>query len=263
MVDHEVPLPPQPTGPGLWLGDDSLSKNPAGLAELAITHRLQCNMNTTDADRWMAENWSCDCPGCPSAVRREAFLASFAEQQPADAKIDALSFGEELALSMIDPDQGILPNDETGVVHAYLPLFDDEPFAREHGSRLLREGAKFINHVVDVLGSRIYVHCEKGCSRSASVVVQYLVEYRGMNLLQAAEYIKNRRCRVSPNGGFVEALVRNEQACLERNSETGRSKRAAVSDDDYVTAIIAAFRKPWLADFRAGKVRPHPVDRII
>jgi len=141
-----------------------------------------------------------------------------------------------------------------GIVFGYLPLFDDDPFARAHAAPLLREGARFIHEVLDGRGGRIYVHCEKGCSRSASVVAQYLVEYRDFTLPEAAAFLKDRRCRVSPNGGFIEALAQNEREL--RRGSAGSCVLAAEE-------ALAAFRRPWLADFRAGRVRPRPVDRIL
>merc|ERR1712232_1509586 len=129
------------------------------------------------------------------------------------------------------------------------------------------------------MGGRVYVHCEKGCSRSPSVVVQFLMEFRGFALLQAADFLKSRRCRVSPNGGFIDALVLNEQqlrregrlledCAAERADTTGETcpeteTPAVAASPNYTSDVIAVFRRPWLSDFRAGRVKPQPVDRIL
>lgn len=273
---------------GLWLGDESWAREPCVLVANCITHRLQCNMREEDAGYWMATQWGCDCPLCPA----RAFAPPLAVLAPAGGEAaqggaeqpSAEHLGKTYQLSVEDE------REHGGIVHAYLPLFDDEPFARAHAAPLLQAGACFIHEALDNQGGRVYVHCEKGCSRSVSVVAQYLMEFRGLSVLQAAELLKARRCRSSPNGGFVDALVRNEQRLhssvaggrdatipgmgagagdggaaataatpAEEVEEGSGSPFEGASSND----VLAVFRRPWLSDFRAGRVKPRPVDRIL
>jgi len=243
---------PSDAAAGLWLGDDSWATG-GSLASMGITHRLQCNMRDADSRRWMSIHWMCDCEACVPRASTNALDELVA------CPLSAVTDGDVQTVEPPPaPHQAQRPVslemsvDETsgGVIHAYLPLFDDEPFARDHAGPLLRAGARFIHEIVDLNGGRIYVHCEKGCSRSPSVVAQYLVEFRGYTLLQAAEFLKARRCRTSPNGGFLDALLRNE-------------RQAASGGESDPAQVQAAFRRPWLDDFRAGLVRPQPVDRIL
>lgn len=262
---------------GLWLGDESWAKDPAIMASMSITHRLQCNMREDDARRWMSEQW-CDCPMCPARVSlgdsdllttsEPALIGDVPRPPPAPHPVPR---PPALKLSVRER----VEVDGTDIVDAYLPLFDDEPFAQEHAAPLLRAGARFIHEALDVQGGRVYVHCEKGCSRSPSVVAQYLVEFRGFGLVEAAEFLKAQRCRVSPNGGFVDALVKNAQELREGSAasvichaddgtgKVGMANAAVESTRSVSAAVIGAFRRPWLSDFRAGRVRPQPVDRIL
>eukprot|EP00927_Polykrikos_kofoidii_P061268 TRINITY_DN56129_c0_g1_i1.p1 TRINITY_DN56129_c0_g1~~TRINITY_DN56129_c0_g1_i1.p1 ORF type:complete len:305 (-),score=44.29 TRINITY_DN56129_c0_g1_i1:650-1522(-) len=271
------------TGAGLWLGDESLVSDSAALKALGITHRLQCNMRERDARVWMATQWDCDCPGCPRQLSNAAAAMAtalngtgsedgeieFDEKHDSDGVFSGVPpppqpLPVQLELSLVDRGSveagGVEAGDRAfghssgAIVHAYLPLFDDDPFARTHSAPLLRAGARFIHEALDDEHGRVYVHCEKGCSRSASVVVQYLVEFRGFSLIKAASMLKSRRCRVSPSAGFVEALAANER---EQVGETDTAALASVSD------VVGVFRRSWLADFRAGRVKPKPVDRII
>eukprot|EP01079_Euglenida_sp_SAG-EU17-18_P010459 gene10459-1898_t len=53
----------------------------------------------------------------------------------------------------------------------------------------------------------VLVHCFAGKSRSATVVLAYLVLRHGMSLVQAAELLKSCRPVVQPNIGFQMSLV--------------------------------------------------------
>ncbi|KAI9005968.1 protein-tyrosine phosphatase-like protein, partial [Gaertneriomyces semiglobifer] len=57
----------------------------------------------------------------------------------------------------------------------------------------------------------VFVHCKAGRSRSATVVIAYLVVYGGMSLKEAYEKVKQARPGVSPNLGFMLALLRIEK----------------------------------------------------
>ncbi|ETO17712.1 Dual specificity phosphatase, catalytic domain containing protein [Reticulomyxa filosa] len=57
----------------------------------------------------------------------------------------------------------------------------------------------------------VLVHCRHGQSRSASVVIAYLIKYQHMTLDQAWDYVKQRRDRIAPNPGFREQLERFEK----------------------------------------------------
>lgn len=53
----------------------------------------------------------------------------------------------------------------------------------------------------------VLVHCTMGMSRSATIVLAYLVGRANMSLMDAFEYIKQRRPVASPNPGFMLQLV--------------------------------------------------------
>ncbi|KAI8589574.1 hypothetical protein BDZ88DRAFT_497627 [Geranomyces variabilis] len=57
----------------------------------------------------------------------------------------------------------------------------------------------------------VFVHCKAGRSRSATTVIAYLVVHHGMRLRDAYETVKQARPGVSPNLGFMLALLRIEK----------------------------------------------------
>ncbi|GMR53900.1 hypothetical protein PMAYCL1PPCAC_24095 [Pristionchus mayeri] len=56
-------------------------------------------------------------------------------------------------------------------------------------------------------GGKVLVHCMAGVSRSASLVLAYLVKYERMTLKQAYYYVKSVRPIIHPNLGFWKQLV--------------------------------------------------------
>ena len=51
-------------------------------------------------------------------------------------------------------------------------------------------------------GGKVLVHCFAGVSRSASMVIAYLIKEHGMGCQQAFEYCRSKRMIIFPNPGF-------------------------------------------------------------
>jgi hypothetical protein len=51
------------------------------------------------------------------------------------------------------------------------------------------------------------VNCAKGVSRSASLVIAYLMQYQGMELKTALSYVQSYRKHICPNYGFMAQLM--------------------------------------------------------
>lgn len=60
----------------------------------------------------------------------------------------------------------------------------------------------------------VLVHCMAGISRSATFVLAFLMKHRGMRLLEAFEYVLERRPIVQPNVGFARQLLDLERELL-------------------------------------------------
>ncbi|RKO91466.1 protein-tyrosine phosphatase-like protein, partial [Blyttiomyces helicus] len=57
----------------------------------------------------------------------------------------------------------------------------------------------------------VLVHCKAGRSRSATAVIAYLVAHEKLTLRAAYELVKRARPGVSPNIGFMLALIKMEK----------------------------------------------------
>lgn len=55
------------------------------------------------------------------------------------------------------------------------------------------------------------VHCVAGVSRSASLVIAYLIKYADMTLKSAFQHVRSIRPQVRPNIGFFKQLIEYEQ----------------------------------------------------
>jgi len=56
----------------------------------------------------------------------------------------------------------------------------------------------------------VLVHCDSGISRSAAVVIAYVMQELRMSYDQAFQYVSDRRCCVHPNLGFMHQLSEYE-----------------------------------------------------
>jgi len=63
----------------------------------------------------------------------------------------------------------------------------------------------------------VLVHCRAGVSRSASVVIAYLIAFHGYSLHDAFFLVRSRRSVVTPNLGFMEKLGDFEES--KRNTD--------------------------------------------
>ncbi len=63
---------------------------------------------------------------------------------------------------------------------------------------------RFIQEAGD--DSNIFIHCFMGSSRSATIVVLYLMKYHKMSFNQAYKFLKNKRPVVNMNVSFAEEL---------------------------------------------------------
>ena len=70
----------------------------------------------------------------------------------------------------------------------------------------------FINDA-RLTNSNVLVHCYAGISRSASIVIAYLISYLSMSLIDALTLVKQARPIICPNENFIEQLVDYEEDC--------------------------------------------------
>uniref|UniRef100_A0A6B2LJQ5 protein-tyrosine-phosphatase n=1 Tax=Arcella intermedia TaxID=1963864 RepID=A0A6B2LJQ5_9EUKA len=68
-------------------------------------------------------------------------------------------------------------------------------------------------------GERVLVHCDAGISRSATMVIAFLIKIQNMTLPNALKFLKTKRPEVEPNHGFLYQLFSYEKSLyVDRDS---------------------------------------------
>ena len=67
------------------------------------------------------------------------------------------------------------------------------------------QAIKFIEDSISS-GGRVFVHCNAGISRAASVCIAYLIKKKGMTVEESLAYLRSKRPAVCPNPGFIAQL---------------------------------------------------------
>lgn len=96
-------------------------------------------------------------------------------------------------------------------------ITDDEEQGASMGASL-KSAARFIKKALKKKHGCVLVHCAAGISRSASVVLGYLVLHGGKSLREAFAHLLQCRPCIWPNEGFMSALIDLEKA--ERGKAT-------------------------------------------
>lgn len=71
---------------------------------------------------------------------------------------------------------------------------------------VLEPSYRYIDNVLKVDNSRVLVHCHAGISRSASIVIYYLMKKYELSFEKALNFLKNKRMIVSPNPWYTYQL---------------------------------------------------------
>ena len=97
-----------------------------------------------------------------------------------------------------------------------LSLFDGK---NDDTLELFDDGAKFINDNLNI-GKIVFAHCVAGVSRSASVVIYYLMKYDKMKYRDAYETVKKCRPIIAPNNFFVNVLLHENKKMSDDKSKS-------------------------------------------
>lgn len=87
-----------------------------------------------------------------------------------------------------------------------LPIEDSKETSLD---KVLPKGIAFIQSAA---GSTILVHCTVGMSRSAAMVLAYLMVVKKMRLKEGMQLLKSHRPITSPNIGFLAQLIDMEKS---------------------------------------------------
>uniref|UniRef100_A0A8D0H0J9 Dual specificity protein phosphatase n=1 Tax=Sphenodon punctatus TaxID=8508 RepID=A0A8D0H0J9_SPHPU len=83
-----------------------------------------------------------------------------------------------------------------------VPAYDLPDF---NISQFFFSAAEYIHKALSTPGAKILIHCVVGISRSASLVLAYLMIHHHLSLVKAIQTVKEHRW-ISPNRGFLKQL---------------------------------------------------------
>ena len=118
---------------------------------------------------------------------------------------------------------------KAGITFWRLNISDDDDQS-EKMSKALRGAASFLHKALQKKGC-VVVHCAAGISRSATVVLGYLVIYKKMTLRDAFGHVHGKRPCIWPNDGFMSALIKLEKKVQSNASNKGVS---SITMDEYI-----------------------------
>lgn len=119
------------------------------------------------------------------------------------------------------------PSNE-GIIHEVIPALDMVSYdLSRHFSRCL----EFIEKTRKE--TNVLVHCLAGISRSATIVIAYLMKLNKIGFDQSFNFVKKRRKIIFPNPGFVRQLrVYSSQMKVKGFGDTNRARSKAKLVDD-------------------------------
>lgn len=106
-------------------------------------------------------------------------------------------------------------------------------------SSWFNEAIDFIDSIKNA-GGRVFVHCQAGISRSATICLAYLMRTNRVKLDEAFEFVKQRRSIISPNFSFMGQLLQFESQVLAPHcsAEAGSPAMAVLDRSSSTTTVF-------------------------
>ncbi|KAJ3588181.1 hypothetical protein NHX12_011775 [Muraenolepis orangiensis] len=119
---------------------------------------------------------------------------------------------------------------EDSFLYKSIPVEDNH---KADISSWFNEAIEFIDSVKKNSG-RVFVHCQAGISRSATICLAYLMRTNRVKLDEAFEFVKQRRSVISPNFSFMGQLLQFESQVLASSSCSSEAGSPAIGKSSNV-----------------------------
>ncbi|XP_015244000.1 PREDICTED: dual specificity protein phosphatase 1 [Cyprinodon variegatus] len=114
---------------------------------------------------------------------------------------------------------------EDSFLYKSIPVEDNH---KADISSWFNEAIEFIDSVRNN-GGRVFVHCQAGISRSATICLAYLMRTNRVKLDEAFEFVKQRRSIISPNFSFMGQLLQFESQVLASSTCSSEAGSPAIN----------------------------------
>jgi hypothetical protein len=88
---------------------------------------------------------------------------------------------------------------------------------------------RFIARAMEV-GGKVFVHCFAGVSRSATIVIAYLMKEKEMYIKDAYNLVKSKRSYIGPNDGFIKQLHQFQRKLQGEPGKDGSKRPASMKE---------------------------------
>lgn len=196
------------------------------LGRFVMQDDLVCSECESTPSRWRDEydGGLCDKCGIGAFEMEQGFFSEFTEdsypeREPPDEIVPRLFLGSLNSASSLDMLKA-LQIKHILVCGSFLPIFHTHPEENwpiryhrlpladsvdEDIVRYLTSGCQFIDDCIS-RGEGILVHCAAGVSRSASVVLAWLMKNKGYSYDEAFIFVRRKRSCINPNSRFESDL---------------------------------------------------------
>jgi protein-tyrosine phosphatase len=84
---------------------------------------------------------------------------------------------------------------------------------------------------------KVFVHCAAGMSRSATIVIAYLMWKQKMLLCDAIDFVKKKRPIISPNLNFMRQLQTFQDLLIKKDYDINKInfKKIKITDKNCIT----------------------------
>lgn len=130
-----------------------------------------------------------------------------------DASQESVSARNIKAIVRVIPDKLTIKNDDCEVFH--IDDVRDSPSVQI--SKYFNAFEEFVDKQINE-EKNILVHCRAGISRSATLLISYLMKKNKLSMTDAMKFVKDKRRQVWPNFGFCLQLM-NLETTLGINKE--------------------------------------------
>ncbi|XP_057677502.1 uncharacterized protein si:dkey-175m17.7 [Corythoichthys intestinalis] len=135
---------------------------------------------------------------------------------------------------------------KSGLHYKRLPATDN---SKQNLRQYFEEVFEFIEEAYQS-GQGVLVHCQAGVSRSATIVIAYLMKHTLMTMTDAYKYVRSRRPVVSPNLNFMGQLLE-----FERDLNSGVTPRILMPKLDGVETQVMKGDTPVNSTMSVGQAR--------
>ncbi|KAK7915852.1 hypothetical protein WMY93_011613 [Mugilogobius chulae] len=139
-----------------------------------------------------------------------------------------------------------LYHQKAGLRYKRLPATDN---SKQNLRQYFEEVFEFIEEAYQS-GQGVLVHCQAGVSRSATVVIAYLMKHTLMTMTDAYKYVRSRRPVVSPNLNFMGQLLE-----FERDLNSGVTPRILMPKLSGVETQVMKGETPVNSTMSVGQAR--------